>query len=499
MVDYQIPITYFVSAQAVTPSAGLEPLKLGTILLLTDEVPANDITGSYMIARSASSVANQWGTGTETAAQATAIFSQSPNILNNDGYLIVAPYQDIVTAGTVTTVDLSEKLTALEAVTDGELTVTVDGTAQELKEINLSSASSLEDIADLIGAKLTGATVSVSNNELVFTSNTTGTASSVTLSATADATTDLYGADYLDGAQATTAAGTETEETLTQAIQRMAGILYFNGIITTRAVEDDEYIAASAAVQAMQDRILICPASTTNALTNGTGLFTKTASNFYTRNLLYTLGDNDSEAAYNARIFAAAYLSRGLATNYSGSNTAITMNLKDLVGIEADTNISETILERCATVGADCFPSVEGLAKVVSNEQGGMYFDQVTNQIWLVTTIQREVFNVLATTRTKIPQTEAGANIIMSAIKDVCVQGVTNGYLAPGEWNSSDTFGNQEDFLRNIREFGYYIWHQPVSEQSQSQREQRKCVPFMVACKESGAVHSCNIQIYLEA
>lgn len=383
MVDYQIPITYFVNAQAVTPSAGLEPLKLGTILLLTDETPANDISGSYIIARSASAVANQWGTNTETAAQATAVFAQSPNILNNDGYLIIAPFQE--------------------------------------------------------------------------------------------------------------------DETYAAAIQRLAGLIYFNGVLTTRAIEDEEAIAASAAVQAMQDRILMLPASSTDALTTGTGLFTKTASNFFTRNVLYTLGADTTTAAYNARIFAAAYLSRLLSVNYSGSNTTITMNLKDLVGIEADTNISETILAQCASVGADCFPSVEGLAKVVSNEQGGMYADQVANQIWLVTTIQRNVFNVLATTRTKIPQTEQGADVIMSAIKDVCVQAVTNGYIAPGEWNSSDTFGVQEDFLRNINEFGYYIYHQPVSEQLQSDREARKCVPFMVAAKEAGAVHSANIQIYLEA
>ena len=60
MAEYQIPITYVVSASAVLPSAGLEPLKLSTILLLTDEEPANAIDGSYMIARTASSVATQW-------------------------------------------------------------------------------------------------------------------------------------------------------------------------------------------------------------------------------------------------------------------------------------------------------------------------------------------------------------------------------------------------------------------------------------------------------
>lgn len=384
MAGYQIPITYVVSASAVLPSAGLEPLKLSTILLLTDEEPANAIDGSYMIARTASSVATQWGTETEVAKQAQAIFSQSPNILANDGYLIIAPFLN-------------------------------------------------------------------------------------------------------------------AEETYAQAITRLASEIYFEGILTTRAVEDAEAIEASAHVQSMGNRILALPASNTSALTDNTGLFHKLQSNFKTKCLLYTSGADDEEKALNARLFAAAYLSRGFAVNYSGSNTTITMNLKDLVGIVADTNISETILDKCAEVGADCFPSIEGLPKVISNKQGGMYFDQVANQIWFVNAIQRNVFNLLATTRTKVPQTEVGMNMITTAIKEICNQAVTNGYIAPGKWNSADTFGNLEDFNRNIEEVGYYISHQPVAEQTQSERKQRKAPLFQIAAKEAGAVHSANILIYLEA
>lgn len=489
MANYQIPVQYFVNAQAVTASQGLEPLKLSTILLLTDETPANEITGSYFIARSATAVANQWGTNTETAAQANAIFAQSPNILNNDGYLIVAPYS-VETPATVTTIDLTSNLDTLKGVTDGSLTLTIDNSSTVLTKINLSSASTIAEVAELLQAQLKDVTVTASESKIIFSAE----AFSIKLAQTTGATTDLYGTSYLDGEAAMEVDG--VSETLTAAITRMTSQLYFEGILTTRTVEDEEMEQASAAVQALQNRILANPQSYMTALT---GIFKTVASNTFTRNLLYTLGDSETERARNARLFAAAYMSRLLAVNYDGSNTTLTMNLKDLSGIDADTNISETILEQCSTVGADCFPSIEGLAKVVSNEQGGTYADQVANQIWLVTTIQREVFNLLATTRTKIPQTETGTNMIMSVIKDVCVQAVTNGYIAPGSWNSSDTFGNQEDFLRNIEEFGYYIYHQLVSEQSQSDREARKSVPFMVACKEAGAAHSANIQIYLEA
>lgn len=381
--NYQIPISYVVQATGVPASAGLEPLQMGTILLLTDTSPTGDLSGSYMIARNANSVGQMFGTETEVYQQAQAIFAQNPNILAAGGYLIVAPY-------------------------------------------------------------------------------------------------------------------TSTSETYAQAIARLAQDIYFQGIITTRAVEDEEAVAASAAVQAMQNCILFLPASSTDALTASTGLFDQTKTNSYTKNLLYTFGANATAQALNARLFAASYASRGLSVNYSGSKTTLTMNLKDLAGLQADTNINETILAQAAAVGADCFVSLEGLPKVISNAYN-QYFDQVANQIWFVNAIQREVFNVLATTRTKIPQTTAGMNMLANACKRVCLQGVTNGYLAPGTWNSTDTFGDLEDFYRNIEEQGFYIYYQPVSQQSQSEREQRIAPVIQIAAKEAGAIHSANILIYIEA
>ena len=106
MVDYQIPITYVVSASAVTPQQGLEPLKLSTILLLTTDEPLSAIDGSYIISRTVSGVTQVFGTETETAMQAQAIFAQQPNILANDGYLIVAPLEyteEVVDGETVRT------------------------------------------------------------------------------------------------------------------------------------------------------------------------------------------------------------------------------------------------------------------------------------------------------------------------------------------------------------------------------------------------------------
>ena len=107
-------------------SRGLEPLQLGTILILTDDVPVTALDGDYLISRTAQTIGQKFGTTTTTYAMANAIFAQNPNILNADGYVVVAPYLTNAvlipaTAGTLTTVDLSANLAALKAVSNGFL------------------------------------------------------------------------------------------------------------------------------------------------------------------------------------------------------------------------------------------------------------------------------------------------------------------------------------------------------------------------------------------
>lgn len=498
MAEYTIPISYVVSASTVLPQAGLEPLKMSTILLLTDEQPVSATTDDYTISRTATTITNMYGTNSVTSQMANAIFSQNPNILANDGYVIVANYINVdATAGKAVTKDISANINNFKSITNGALKVNVDGTDRTASSLNFSSITDLDDIAGVLDTALsTYCTVEAIGNTIVFTSKTTGTSSSVALEDAASGT-NINGANYLDGAHSVETVGTAAGvETYSQAITRLAGMLYFNGIMTTRNLSASEAVEASNTVQALQpERILFIESNDVTSVNTG-GLFTQIAeSNNYTKPLLYTYGTNSQ---LNAKLFMAAYVSKLFSVNYSGSNTTITMNLKDLAGIVADTNISETILAKCVSLGVDVFPSVEGLPKVLSNRMGSFYIDQVQNSIWFKNSIQRAVFNTLAQTRTKIPQTEPGMQILINAISDVERQAVANGYLAPGKWNSPDTFGDLDDFHRNIEENGYYNYHLPVALQAQSEREQRKAPLIQIAGKEAGAIHSANILIYIE-
>lgn len=506
MADYVIPLSYVVNATALTAQQGLLPLQLGTVLILTDEAPVAPLTGDYLLSRTASSVGQAFGTNSDAYKAANAIFAQTPNILNADGYVVVARYlqnQVIIpaTAGTLTTTDLSTNLASIIAVTDGDLKLVIDGTAETLISLDFSGATTLEDVAAVINNDLTGATVEAVDNTLVFTSNTTGATSTVTIEAASGAGTDLYGASYLDGSTAVNVDGQPAisePETTAAAIQRLAQQVFTEGIISVRDMADAEVIEASNTVEAMPNNIFFITANNVSTLNVG-GLFHTLKDNKQTRKLLYLTGADATEQKANGKLFAAAFASRGLSVNYNGSNSTITMTYKDLAGVPVDTNISETVLTQCEQIGADIYCSIEGLAKVISFKQGGQYFDELTNQIWLRTAIQTTVANVLFTTRNKVPQTTQGVNILVNAIYTVLNQGVVNGMIGAGTWNSADTFGVYEDFMRGIRTFGYYVYFTPVAEQSQADREARKCPVISVAVKLAGAIEHANVMIYIEA
>ncbi len=120
----------------------------------------------------------------------------------------------------------------------------------------------------------------------------------------------------------------------------------------------------------------------------------------------------------------------------------------------------------------------------------GDFADTITGTDWLAVTIMTAVYNLLYTSPTKIPQTDAGTALICTTIANVCSQGVSNGLIAPGVWNSGG-FGslNQGDYLSK----GFYIYANPIATQNQADRAARKSPPIQVAVKLAGAIHTVDV------
>ena len=249
---------------------------------------------------------------------------------------------------------------------------------------------------------------------------------------------------------------------------------------------NSEVEAAVTVCQASKTLIFV-PSNLTSDLTTP-GLFytIQAAKQTYGRCFLYTT----SYAA--AQLAIAAYAGRAMSVDFTGSNTTITMHLKGLINVLPDPGITQTILNTCMTVGADVYTNIAGIPKVFCTG-GNDYYDNVYNITWLVFALQVAGFNALATTPTKIPQTEPGMAVLRAAYIDVLQQATVNGFIGPGAWNSPELFGSPTDLRRNILNQGYYIYNQPVNQQSQTQRAARQAPLIQIAIKYQGAIQSTSV------
>ena len=53
--------------------------------------------------------------------------------------------------------------------------------------------------------------------------------------------------------------------------------------------------------------------------------------------------------------------------------------------------------------------------------------------------------------------------------------------------------------IRNIADFGYYVYSLPLAKQSQTQRDARVAPLIQCAGKDSGAIHSSDVVVMVEA
>ena len=492
----QVSLTNVINVSVSEAPAGLSEYNVNNIAIFTDDAPLTALPGSlaYEVYKESTSVATRWGSTSEMALQANAIFAQTPNLLSGGGVLIGIPLLDLlISSGTFTTSDITANIDNFIDVSDGEFQINIDGAGLvTVDSLDFGAAPTLESIKDVIDTALTGATATVSGNSIVITSDSDGASSTIVMSAGL-AGTDITVSTFLDITTGVTVDGHIARKELVQeAIIRTKDLVFYVGILAT--VDLDAEMASlvlSTYVQSLDDKMIFYSSEDTLQLNSGS-LFDqiKSANNDQTRCILYTIG------AQEARIMAAAYASRGMSVNFNAANTTNTMHLKDLNTIPGDTGITQSLLNLAVGKGVDTYVIIENLSKVFSTG-ANEFFDTVFNLIWFVAALKIAGFNALAQTAVKIPQTEPGMEIIKGAYRTTCDNSVNNRMVGPGTWTSSDTFGNPEDFRRNILEAGYYIFSDPVNLQSQSERDAREAPLVQIAIKLQGAFHSSDVIVFL--
>jgi hypothetical protein len=487
----KLSISNFIQVTLLAALRGLADINTSALAFFADEVPIPTGYGDYGIYNGPDGVADDFGASSDTYRIAVAVFSQSPNIMSAGGYLVIIPRKASAPASAATILGTAPvDLTTLKA-TDYKISLAIDaGSDADITIGSIDTTSLLTATASLNPTALgtAGATIQVTGELtaalITLVSKTAGATSALTVGSAA--ATDISPLLKLAGSATGAATGTER---LKDAILRASGIVPFFGIISTDKPADALFLETAKTVQTM-DKLWIVGSATVADIK---GVFTTILNSglTHTRCLYYSTNADD------AFDFAAGYASRGLSIDFSGFNTAHTMHGKDIIGTVGDPGMTQTILTDCKNAGVDFYGDF-GVPKVFTSG-ANQFFDQIYSRLAFKLRLTIAGFNFLATTNTKIPQTEEGMNGLKGAYRKICQQFVQAGVFAPGTWNSSTTFGKPEDHLRNISGFGYYIYSLPIATQPQGDRNARKAPATYIACKDAGALHSADVSVMVEA
>lgn len=277
-----------------------------------------------------------------------------------------------------------------------------------------------------------------------------------------------------------------SSESVQDAILRTLNLVFYFGILVDEEIADGTVFTNLCTYVQTLDKMLFYASSATGDIA---GRFTtiKNASETNTRCLYYNDG-----VTVDTPAFASAYAGRALTTFFDGSNTTITMNLKELAGFTPDQTLTTTLLAAAQTAGVDVYISFGGVPGLYTSG-ANTFFDEIYNQYWFQFALQVAGFNYLATTSGKIPQTEIGMEGLKNAYRQICQEAITNGFIAPGTWNSGSTFGPNGALVRNVANQGFYVYSQPITEQNQTDRENRDAPLVQIAIKAAGAIHHSDV------
>lgn len=190
-------------------------------------------------------------------------------------------------------------------------------------------------------------------------------------------------------------------------------------------------------------------------------------------------------------------MARALSVNFSGNRTTITMKFKQEPGITPNNTLTLTEANKCKALGINWYTYYSTFAMlaegtVLGTSKPPRFWDEVHGLDWFCNAVQTYVFNSIATSPTKVPQTNKGHERLTGAAAVACQQAVDNGLVAPGIWYG-DEFGTLS--YGDRLETGFYIYIPDVDDQPLDEREARQAVVMQIAIKLAGAIHSSDILI----
>jgi hypothetical protein len=497
-----------VSLSLSSAIAGFANLTSTTLLGETDEIDTTERIRAYS---SLSAIGSAFGSTSPEYLAAQAYFSQSPP----PAQVYLGRWAHSATAGRLIGIPLTaqqQQMSNFNQITAGAFHIQFNGSppGYDVRGINLTGTTNLNGVAAAIQAAARGTTgvgivtITWDGVRFIIRGPNAGAGFSVQplTDAAAPAHTYLGPLIGCDSAQNPASHNGSAAETLLQAVQALDAQATYYYALNTDACPDAAdadreavaaYIEASGAASLPHIYCFTC--QDPNALTSAT---TDVGAVLQAGGYQRTFVQWSSTSQYAACSEIALFMT----VNLEGSDTMITAAYKDEPGItpESLSTNSANYLDQKGYNYYAMFNNgvpvlVNGCMICTSILPGGganeVYIDEMLGADGLANAIQTDYFNLM-TQLTKLPQTDAGSHLGATAIESACDQFVTNGYLGPGVWNASG-FGQiaTGSFLSK----GYYIYTPPIATQAQADRSARKSVPYQVAAKTAGAIHTANIAV----
>lgn len=381
-------------------------------------------------------------------------------------------------------------LSNFTGITNGALNISIDGVAKTLSALDFSAAVNLNGVASIIDGALTGGDVVWTGTHFEVTSSTTGISSTVSYATTATGT-DLGPILKLTAATSQGLVEGYAAETPAQCAAAMANFsAAWYGLSFAASVQpvDAENLAVAAVIESLNlKRMFGVTITNTNVLSSM--VTNDLASELKAGGYKQTFCQYSSSSPY---AIASAF-GRGFSVNFAANKSTITLMYKQEPGVAGE-NLTEAQATTLKFKRCNVFVNYVNDTTIIQYGMmsGPAWFDEIHGLDWFQDAVQNSCYNVLYQSKNKVPQTDAGANQLTTAIQGACDEAVFNGLVAPGVWNAAG-FGQLE--MGQYLKSGYYIYAQPMALQSQADREARIAPPFQVAIKLAGAIQELDVLV----
>lgn len=426
-------------------------------------------------------IATAFGSTSPEYLAAVAFFGQSPQPSSVQiGRWIESAASGLLKGAILTTAQ--QQMSNFTSIESGAFDVTIDGSLVNVTAVDLSDQVNLNGVASQVTAALQSKGVCTWNGQqFVITSATTGTTSTVTNA------TDTELTQALGLASGTTAVGGALAETLPEAITALIDYPSWYMAVLAVPAESDAIVSAAQIIEAANPRRLF--AITTQDTTCLSPQDTSSVGYLLSQaQLQRTLWVYSSSSPYAA----ASVLGRMSTVDFEGSDTTITLKFKQLPGITPE-NLTLSQANAISATNGNVFVAYDNDTSILQEGvmAGGWFIDERQGLDLLENYVATAVWNLLYGAG-KVGQDEVGSTELVATVSQALEQGVTNNLLSPGVWNGPG-FGalSRGDTLST----GYYVYIQPMAEQSQADREARKAPPIQCAVKLTGAIHFVDVTI----